>query len=135
MRRSDAIRHRGEGEPTIDPAALATLGIDYDAVIGRLEQTFGAGARERTHAACLTVCPRAKVALAFAVDYAGGGTVHHDHLLLGMLRVPDCVASPVLTQHGATLEGAEACWEWDQQCPTARAASRRGLRSRTGRLS
>ena len=100
----------GEGRAAIDPAALAMLGIDYDAVVGRLEQTFGAGALERTHAACLGICPRAKLALAFAVDYADGATVRDDELLLGMLRVPDCVASRVLAQQGVTIEAAEACW-------------------------
>jgi Clp amino terminal domain, pathogenicity island component len=52
---------------------------------------------------------RAKLALAFAVDYADGGPVLGDDLLLGMLRVPDSVASHVLTQHGVTIEAAEAC--------------------------
>ena len=102
------------GEPPIDPVALATLGVDYDTVVGRLEETFGEGALERTHAGCLGICPRAKQALAFAVDYAQGGSVHDDHLLLGMLRVPDSVASRVLARHGVTLETANACWE-DQQ--------------------
>jgi ATP-dependent Clp protease ATP-binding subunit ClpA len=98
----------GPGRPAIDPAALATLGIDYDAVVDRLEKTFGAGALERTRAACLGVCPRAKLALAFAVDYANGATVSDDDLLLGLLSVPDGVAGRVLTQHGASLEAAEA---------------------------
>jgi hypothetical protein len=39
----------GAGTPAIDPAALETLGIDYDRVVGRLEQTFGAGALEHPH--------------------------------------------------------------------------------------
>jgi ATP-dependent Clp protease ATP-binding subunit ClpA len=100
----------GAGTPAIDPAALATLGIDYDTVVGRLEQTFGAGALERTHAACLGICPRAKRALAFAVDYAEGGAVQDDHLLLGMLRVSNSVAGRVLAQHGITFDAAnELC--------------------------
>ena len=107
---ADALHDRlGEGQPTIDPTALATLGIDYDAVVGRLEHTFGPGALERAHATCLGICPRAKLALAFAVDYADGGPVLDDDLLLGMLRVPDSVASGVLGQQGVTLEAAEAC--------------------------
>ena len=106
----DALHARlGEGQPIIDPTALATLGIDYDAVVGRLEHTFGPGALERAHATCLGICPRAKLALAFAVDYADGGPVLDDDLLLGMLRVPDSVASRVLAQQGVTLEAAEAC--------------------------
>ena len=102
------------GQPTIDPAALATLGIDYDIVIDRLEQSFGAGALERTEAACLGVCPRAKQALAFAVDYAQDGGVGEEHLLLGMLRVPDSVARRVLADHGITFEGASAAWDDDR---------------------
>jgi len=106
---AEALQRRlGQGRPAIDPTALATLGIDYDAVVERLEQTFGAGALERTRAACLGVSPRAKLALAFAVDYADGATVSDDHLLLGMLSVPDCVAGRVLTRQGASLEAAEA---------------------------
>ncbi|HEY8858829.1 MAG TPA: Clp protease N-terminal domain-containing protein, partial [Gaiellales bacterium] len=73
------------------------------------EHTFGPGALERAHATCLGICPRAKLALAFAVDYADGGPVLDDDLLLGMLRVPDSVASRVLGQQGVTLEAAEAC--------------------------
>jgi ATP-dependent Clp protease ATP-binding subunit ClpA len=99
---------RVRGTPTIDPHALATLGIDFDSVRDRLEQTFGPGALERTHAACLGICPRAKIALAFAVDHANGHPVGDDHLLLGMLSVPDCVAARVLADVGVTLEGAEA---------------------------
>jgi ATP-dependent Clp protease ATP-binding subunit ClpA len=106
---SDALQCWVEtGEPTIDPDALARLGIDYHAVVGHLAETFGAGALERTRAACLGVRPRAKLALAFAVDYADGDTVFEDHLLLGMVRVPDSVAGRVLAEHGVTLEAAEA---------------------------
>jgi ATP-dependent Clp protease ATP-binding subunit ClpA len=96
------------GRPAIDAAALATLGIDYDAVVSRLEETFGAGALERTRAGCLGVCPRVKLALAFAVDDAGGGAVLDDDVLLGMLRVPDSVAGRVLAQFGVTPEAAES---------------------------
>jgi len=98
----------GDGRPAIDAAALATLGIDYDAVVRSLEETFGAGALERTRAGCLGVRPRAKLALAYAVDHAEGGAVRDDDVLLGMLRVPDSVAGRVLAQLGVTLEAAEA---------------------------
>ena len=105
-----------EGEPIIDPAALAQLGIDYDAVVGRFEETFGVGALDDTHAACLGISPRAKRALAFAVDYAYGDTVLEDHLLLGILRVPESVASRVLEQQGVTLEAAEATRTTNDHC-------------------
>lgn len=46
----------GDTAPTtkIDPDALATLGIDFDAVRERLEQTFGPGALEQTRSGPLT---------------------------------------------------------------------------------
>jgi Clp amino terminal domain, pathogenicity island component len=46
----------------------------------------------------------------FAVDYGEGDIVLEDHLLLGMMRVPDSVAGRVLAEHGVTLEAAEASW-------------------------
>jgi hypothetical protein len=52
----------GAGGAMIDPEALATLGIDFDEVRTRLEQTFGPGALERSHASCLGVAPRLKLA-------------------------------------------------------------------------
>jgi ATP-dependent Clp protease ATP-binding subunit ClpA len=101
-------RWLGEAEPAIDAAALATLGIDYEAVVAQLEATFGEGALERTRASCLKVCPRAKRALAFAVDAADGGGVLDDHVLLGLLREPDSAAARVLAEFGVTLEAAQA---------------------------
>jgi ATP-dependent Clp protease ATP-binding subunit ClpA len=97
----------GGGTPTIDPHALATLGIDLDNVRHQLEATFGPGALERTRAGCLGICPRAKMALTYAVDHAQGHTVGDEHLLLGMLDVPDCVAARVLTPFGVTREAVE----------------------------
>lgn len=92
----------------IDPRALAALGIDLEAVRERLEQTFGAGALERTRSGCLGVCPRLKLALAFALDHADGRPLGGDHVLLGMLSVPDSVAADVLDGLGVTREAAEA---------------------------
>ena len=83
-------------EPKIDPEALAALGIDLETVRERLEQTFGPGALERTPT-CIGICPRLKMALAYAVDHADGQPVTDEHILLGMLSVPDCVAARVLT--------------------------------------
>jgi ATP-dependent Clp protease ATP-binding subunit ClpA len=95
-------------DPKIDPQALATLGIDYDAVLERLEETFGAGALEHTHQGCLGVCPRVKKALAFAADYADDQPVRDEHVLLGMLTVPDSVACRILNDLGVTFEAVEA---------------------------
>jgi ATP-dependent Clp protease ATP-binding subunit ClpA len=94
-------------EPKIDPNALAVLGIDFEVVRERLEETFGPGALERTPA-CLGVCPRLKKALAYAVDHADGEPVADEHILLGMLSVPDSVAARVLAQLGVSLAAAQA---------------------------
>jgi ATP-dependent Clp protease ATP-binding subunit ClpA len=91
----------------IDPQALATLGIDFDSVRERLEQTFGAGALERTRSACLGICPRLKLALAHALDHASDTPLGDEHVLLGMLSVPDSVAARVLAEFGVTLETAQ----------------------------
>ena len=84
-------------KPKIDPEALAALGIDPETVRERLEETFGPGALERTPA-CLGICPRLKMALAYAVDHADGDPVTDQHILLGMLSVPDSVAARILTE-------------------------------------
>src|SRR5262249_29770219 len=98
----------GISEPKIDADALAALGIDFDAVRERLEETFGPGALEHAHASCLGICPRLKMALAYAVDYANGQPLTDKHILLGMLSVPDSVAARVLAELDVSLEAAEA---------------------------
>jgi hypothetical protein len=77
----------------IDPEALAALGIDFEAVRERLEQTFGLGALEQTRSACLGIAPRLKLALAYAVDLAAGEPLLDEHVLHGILRVPESVAA------------------------------------------
>ena len=98
------------GTPKIDPEALATIGIDFEAVRRRLEQTFGPGV-ERSHASCLGVAPRAKLALAYALDRAGGKPLGDEHILLGMLSVPDSLAARALGELGVSLEAAQAVVE------------------------
>jgi ATP-dependent Clp protease ATP-binding subunit ClpA len=94
------------GRPRIDPAALAALGIDFDTVRERLEETFGAGALEQTRAACLSICPRLKMALAYALDHADGKPLADEHILLGMLSVSDSVAARVLAKLGVSHTAA-----------------------------
>jgi ATP-dependent Clp protease ATP-binding subunit ClpA len=96
------------GGAMIDPEALATLGIDFETVRGRLEQTFGPGALERTRASCLAVAPRLKRALAHAVDYADGRPLGDEHVLLGLLSVPDSVAARSLAGLNISLAGVKA---------------------------
>jgi ATP-dependent Clp protease ATP-binding subunit ClpA len=97
----------GSSGAKIDPDALATLGIDFDTVRAQLEQTFGPGALERSRASCLGIAPRLKLALAHALDYADDRPLRDEHVLLGMLRVPDSVAARVLGGTGLTLETAQ----------------------------
>ena len=106
----------GVWAPNIDPEALATLGIDLGAVRERLEETFGHGALEQTGAGRLEpsgagiqcIAPRLKQALANAVDRAGEQPVRDEHVLLGMLSVPDSLAARALAELGVSLEDAEA---------------------------
>jgi ATP-dependent Clp protease ATP-binding subunit ClpA len=88
----------------IDPQALATLGIDFDTVRERLDESFGPGALERTRSGCLGICPRLKLALAYALDAAGDRPLGDDHVLLGMLSVPDCVAARTLSSLGVSVQ-------------------------------
>ena len=74
----------------------------------QLEQTFGPGALEQTRAGCLGICLRLKMALAYALDHAREQPLADEHVLLGMLSVPDSVAARVLAEFGVSLEAAEA---------------------------
>ena len=96
---------------TIDPNALATLGIDFEEVRERLEQTFGPGALDRTHSGCIGVCPRLKRALAYSLDHASEGSLGEEQVLLGLLSVPDSVAARVLSELGVSLAAAQAALE------------------------
>jgi ATP-dependent Clp protease ATP-binding subunit ClpA len=98
----------GTSTPKIDPEALAALGIDLEAVRERLAETFGPGALEQTCAGCLGICPRLKMALAYALDHADGQPLADEHILLGMLSVPDSVAARVLAEFDVSLEAAAA---------------------------
>ena len=92
----------------IDPDALASLGIDFDAVRARIEGTFGPGALEHASASCLGIAPRLKLALAFALDHAGDSPLKDEHVLLGILGVPDSVGARALANLGISAEGLRA---------------------------
>jgi ATP-dependent Clp protease ATP-binding subunit ClpA len=98
----------GTAAAGIDPQALAELGIDLETVRKRLEQRFGPGALEGTRSGCLSICPRLKMALAYALDHAAGRPLGDEHVLLGILSVPDSVAARVLGVLGVSLRAAEA---------------------------
>lgn len=80
----------------IDPQALATLGIDLDAVRQRLDNQFGQGALEGTRRGCWPVEPTLKRALAYAVDEADGTPLNDQHMLTALTLVPDSAAALVL---------------------------------------
>lgn len=103
--REEILRMPASSPPTaIDPQALASLGIDLEAVRERVERTFGEGALEETRTGCMRVEPCLKQVLAHAVDGAGGAPLADEHILLGMLSVPDSRAAVVLTRLGVSLE-------------------------------
>ena len=101
----------GTPAPQIDPEELATLGIDLDNVRTRLDETFGPGALEQAGAGCLGIMPHLKIALAYAVDYAGEGSVKEEQMLLGLLSVSYSLAARILSDLGVTLPEVEAILE------------------------
>jgi ATP-dependent Clp protease ATP-binding subunit ClpA len=114
--RDDIVRIVGRGEDDLDPDALATLGIDLDAVRERVEKAFGPGAlnRRRGRRGGLLGCqipftPRAKKALELTLREGialGDRDLRGEHLILGVLREGDGVAARILAARGVTLEAA-----------------------------
>lgn len=92
-----------------DEVALRTLGIDLREVRRRVEDVFGPGALERARPGrCgLPVMPRLKQSLERAARVAKGGSIDTDHLLLGMVQVPDALAAGLMRRLGVT---ADAVW-------------------------
>jgi ATP-dependent Clp protease ATP-binding subunit ClpA len=99
-----------ERAPTgkIDPEALASFGIDFEVVRERLEQSFGPGALARTRSACLGIAPRLKLALVHALDFAAESPLADEHVLRGLLSVPDSVAARALGSLGVSAEDVRA---------------------------
>jgi ATP-dependent Clp protease ATP-binding subunit ClpA len=116
--RDDVVRVVGRGEDDIDPDALATLGIDLNAVRERVERAFGPGALSRRgHCRRGVLGPavpfsaRAKKALELTLREAvslGERDLRPEHLVLGLLREGDGVAARVLTERGVTHAAARA---------------------------
>jgi ATP-dependent Clp protease ATP-binding subunit ClpA len=86
----------------IDPQALATLGIDFDAVRERIEQTFGEGAIEGTRKGCMRVEPCLKEALAEAHAVARHEPVDDRHVLVGLAAVDRSAAAHLLARLGVS---------------------------------
>jgi ATP-dependent Clp protease ATP-binding subunit ClpA len=120
--RGEVERIVGRGEPGIDPDALATLGIDLDAVRERVERTFGAGAlsgRRRgrpSPTGHLPFTPRAKKVLELSLREAvamGDGFIGSEHVLLGLAREGDGVAARILRERGVDRAAVRSALERD----------------------
>jgi ATP-dependent Clp protease ATP-binding subunit ClpA len=114
----------GRGEPGIDADALATLGIDLDAVRERVERTFGAGAlsgsrhcrRGLWRGPSIPFTPRAKKALELSLREAiamGDDFIGSEHVLLGLAREGDGVAAQILRSRGVDRTAVRAALERD----------------------
>jgi ATP-dependent Clp protease ATP-binding subunit ClpA len=117
--RAEVERIIGRGEPDLDADALATLGIDLDAVRERVERTFGPGAlAARPGRPCRRragpgrpFTPRAKKVLELSLREAiaiGDDFIGAEHLLLGLVREGNGVAAGILASKGITREAVLA---------------------------
>ena len=116
--RDDVVRIVGRGEDDIDRDALATLGIDLEAVRERVERAFGPGALSRRGRCrrgvlgpAVPFSARAKKALELTLREAislGERDLRGEHLVLGLLREGDGVAARVLADRGVTLAAVRA---------------------------
>jgi ATP-dependent Clp protease ATP-binding subunit ClpA len=112
--REEVVRYIGRGEEDIDRDALATLGIDLDAVRERVEKAFGAGALSRGRGCGgghVPFTPRAKKALELTLRESialGASDLRPEHLVLGLLREGDGVAAQILRRHGVALDAVRA---------------------------
>jgi ATP-dependent Clp protease ATP-binding subunit ClpA len=108
--RSEIERTVGRGEPDIDADALATLGIDLDAVRERVERNFGPGALARGRSAGrMPFTPRAKKALELSLREAlelGDNAIGGEHILLGLTR--DGLAAEMLRARGVSRDELRA---------------------------
>jgi ATP-dependent Clp protease ATP-binding subunit ClpA len=125
----DAARVRAEIERLVgtpppllsdtDAAALRTIGIDLDAVLARIEESFGPDAlnaapppgrrgllrRGRRGGSGFT--PRAKKVLELSLREAirlNHRSIGTEHILLGMIRDGSGLAARILTDAGVTLD-------------------------------
>ena len=116
--RGEVERIVGRGEPELDADALATLGIDLDAVRERVERTFGAGALSRRRCrrglmtgGALPFTARAKKALELSLREAiamGDDHIGSEHVLLGLAREGDGVAGGILRSRGIDRDAVRA---------------------------
>jgi ATP-dependent Clp protease ATP-binding subunit ClpA len=122
--RADVRRIVGEGPPpetAFDANALASIGVDLDAVRERVEASFGEGSLERARrgegrcggAAAFGVSPRLKQALESARRMAAE---RHEEpsaadVLIGLAQQRDAVAWRILDGHGISPSRITAALE------------------------
>jgi ATP-dependent Clp protease ATP-binding subunit ClpA len=125
--RDEVERIVGRGTADLDADALATLGIDLDAVRERVERTFGPGALARRRGrrggrggVCIgghvPFTARAKKVLELALREAvarGDRSIGSEHLLLGIAREGDGVAAGILRSRGVDHAVVEAALQRD----------------------
>jgi len=110
------------GEPELDAAALASLGIDLDAIRARADEVFGPGALDtpvvtegrRGRSRRPRFSPDAKKTLELALREAvrlHDRQITSAHLLLGVLRDPASPAARTLVAAGADLAALRASAE------------------------
>jgi ATP-dependent Clp protease ATP-binding subunit ClpA len=97
---------------SIDPEALATLGIDLDAVRQATEAAFGPGALDdprhhgRRRTGHIPMTSRAKKVLELSLREAlrrGDSSIGTGHVLLGLIREGQGLAPKILTEMGLAL--------------------------------
>lgn len=93
----------------LDGDALATIGIDLEAVRARVESSFGPGALStgRRGWGRTPFTPHAKKALELALRQAvadGAGELRPEHLLRGVLVGGDGRGARLLSAHGITVD-------------------------------
>ena len=99
---------------SLDAEALASLGIDLDAVRRATDAAFGPGALDQAHRPRRRQLPMAddtKRTLMGAVRYAhqhGEREITSGHLLIGILDQPDNCARAILTETGTDLQALRA---------------------------
>jgi ATP-dependent Clp protease ATP-binding subunit ClpA len=101
-----------------DAAALRTIGIDLDAVLARIEDSFGPGALDaprpasrrglfgRKQSPRMMFSRRAKKVIELSLREAlrlGHNYIGTEHLLLGLIREGEGLAAQILTKAGLTL--------------------------------
>jgi ATP-dependent Clp protease ATP-binding subunit ClpA len=103
-----------------DAAALATIGIDLDDVLRRIEESFGPEALEKAMPARPTgwfrggvgvFTPGAKKSIALALREAvhlGDPFIGSEHLLLGLIREGNGMATAILVDAGLDLKSLRA---------------------------